>query len=374
LTSRRILGKATLLLAAIGLSLVFAELAFRVMDPQVMQVPLFTHVHGVTVNRAVVRGRSYAPGDFDTTITTNSLGLRGSREFSTTPENHTLRILTLGDSLTWGTGAEDRDAYPAQLERILQRSTGSLGRSVEVLNAGVAGTGTGEQALYFAGRLAGLKPHLVILGVYYNDVYDDRRGFFRLAQGEAVPSSVSSLESKWKSAEHVQRALRLIPAYSYLTEHSQLVNLLRSSLSRALAPGDGAAMASDSSPAAEIGDVLSGGLPLMGQEIEWLDRRVRESDGRLIVVWMPSRGVVLDEGTEEAHGERLLWHRFEEFLAEACRAKNIPFADLTPLMWARSRSGAALYYRKDSHPTPGGYGVIAEGVAAALVDLVPSVP
>ena len=73
-------------------------------------------------------------------------------------------IVALGDSLTAGNGLNERDAWPAQLERRLR----TVGFRWKVINAGISGeTSSGARA-----RLAwvlGLKPDIMVLETGAND-------------------------------------------------------------------------------------------------------------------------------------------------------------------------------------------------------------
>jgi acyl-CoA thioesterase-1 len=73
-------------------------------------------------------------------------------------------IVALGDSLTAGNGLNERDAWPAQLERRLR----AAGLRWKVINAGISGeTSSGARA-----RLAwvlGLKPDIMVLETGAND-------------------------------------------------------------------------------------------------------------------------------------------------------------------------------------------------------------
>jgi acyl-CoA thioesterase-1 len=73
-------------------------------------------------------------------------------------------IVALGDSLTAGNGLNERDAWPAQLERRLR----AAGLRWKVINAGISGeTSSGAR-----GRLAwvlGLKPDIMVLETGAND-------------------------------------------------------------------------------------------------------------------------------------------------------------------------------------------------------------
>jgi lysophospholipase L1-like esterase len=65
----------------------------------------------------------------------NSHGTRGP-DFQTDKPVGTIRILSLGDSRTFGWGLADEETYSRQLERLLQERAGS-GKRIEVINAGV---------------------------------------------------------------------------------------------------------------------------------------------------------------------------------------------------------------------------------------------
>ncbi len=96
-------------------------------------------------------------------VTSNSQALRGSREYTTEPGAETLRVLCVGDSLTFGAGLRDEETMPARLEAVLN---GDRGSRWEVLNFGVEGYGTDQQWLYFAEKGLRYKPDVVVLAFF----------------------------------------------------------------------------------------------------------------------------------------------------------------------------------------------------------------
>ncbi|RJO60857.1 SGNH/GDSL hydrolase family protein [candidate division WS5 bacterium] len=104
-------------------------------------------------------------GAYRNVIQHNSLGLRGP-ELKTT---HKLRIVILGDSYTYGYGAENSGTIPSQLEWFLNVN----GINAEVLNLGVGGYGTAQSFLRFQ-RLSYLKPDFVIYMFCDNDPLDNK--------------------------------------------------------------------------------------------------------------------------------------------------------------------------------------------------------
>lgn len=92
----------------------------------------------------------------------NSQGTRG-REFQVVKPANTLRILSLGDSRTFGWGLSETQTYSGVLEKLLQDHFGAR-RKVEVINAGVNAWSFPQMTAYF--REYGLKfsPDYVIVG------------------------------------------------------------------------------------------------------------------------------------------------------------------------------------------------------------------
>ncbi len=73
-------------------------------------------------------------------------------------------IVALGDSLTAGQGLDERDAWPAQLERRLR----AAGYRWKVVNAGISGETSSGARARLAGVL-GLKPEILVLETGAND-------------------------------------------------------------------------------------------------------------------------------------------------------------------------------------------------------------
>ena len=91
----------------------------------------------------------------------NSHGTRGP-EFQTAKPANTIRILSLGDSKTFGWGLTEAESYSGLIEKMLQQHVGG-GRKVEVINAGVNAWSYAQIHTYL--REFGLKyqPDIVIL-------------------------------------------------------------------------------------------------------------------------------------------------------------------------------------------------------------------
>jgi len=121
------------------------------------------------------RGHRHAPNLrdrplHDSIVSTNSRGLRGTREYEVPKPPSVVRIVALGDSFTFGDGVPDDATWPAQLERAMP--------SVEVANLGERAYG--HDQMYFALQDEGtrLQPDAVILGYYQGDGFRDELTFY----------------------------------------------------------------------------------------------------------------------------------------------------------------------------------------------------
>jgi lysophospholipase L1-like esterase len=72
-----------------------------------------------------------------------------------------VKILLLGDSVSWGDGVDDRDEiYPQRLERELQAK--DTRRTVEIINSAVPGYSTFQQANLLERDAERLRPTAVV--------------------------------------------------------------------------------------------------------------------------------------------------------------------------------------------------------------------
>ena len=140
----------------------------------------------------------------------NSQGARGTREYPPSPAADRLRLVTVGDSFTFGDEIADDRTFQAQLE---QRNP-----ALEVLNLGVSGYGT-DQALLRYGRLgADSGARVALIGIMlenigrnvnrYRPLWTPRTGFaatkprFKLKDGH-----LQLIPQPFESAPALHRAI-----------------------------------------------------------------------------------------------------------------------------------------------------------------------
>jgi lysophospholipase L1-like esterase len=91
----------------------------------------------------------------------NSHGTRG-REFNISKPSNTLRILSLGDSKTFGWGLSETESYAGCLEQLLQKSAGP-GKTIEVINAGVNAWSYPQMHFYFRDHGLRYQPDILVI-------------------------------------------------------------------------------------------------------------------------------------------------------------------------------------------------------------------
>lgn len=171
---RAILGKIALALGGVMVALLVMEVFLRLARPQIFEM----HPPGMYVLDPDV-GYVLTPGfegdlhrsEFQTHFTTGQSGLRRADPRPRQP--NTVRVLILGDSLTWGFGVADEETFVVRLETLLATTYPEL--DIQVLNGGVPGYSTADQLAFLQSRGARLKPDLVIVQfLSVNDLQDNR--------------------------------------------------------------------------------------------------------------------------------------------------------------------------------------------------------
>ena len=102
----------------------------------------------------------------DILIETNGLGLR-HRELPP-KQGDELRILVLGDSITFADYVDDNETFVRQLEERIIGDQES-GRNVHVINAGVGAINLQTEYLILKEQAPAVQPDLVVIALYLND-------------------------------------------------------------------------------------------------------------------------------------------------------------------------------------------------------------
>jgi len=119
---------------------------------------------------ASIQDGMYWGDNYSFPVRQNSHGLRGP-ELDTQKQVGKVRVLVLGDSQTWGLGVPEQERYSDVLQSILNEH----GMNAEVLNFGVPGYGTDQELMLFKTLGKAYHPDLVILGFFWNDLFENSR-------------------------------------------------------------------------------------------------------------------------------------------------------------------------------------------------------
>lgn len=165
-----VLGWLIRLTLAIAVALAFGEGALRLLD--------LGHPYYSAPEAYVPKDRPdwfFAPRPFfegrseGTWVKISSLGLRDG-EYPPRPAPGTLRLLMLGDSVTFGPGVSLDHTFAKVLERRLAEHDAS--REFEVVNGGVVGYNTVQEHTLYREVGRGLHPNVVVLTFLVNDLLD----------------------------------------------------------------------------------------------------------------------------------------------------------------------------------------------------------
>ena len=154
-----------LMVSAFGIAVLAAELAVRIFLPQVTMFPRFVdspdYPLALPANAKIVNAQG-GRGSFE--YNTNQLGLRGPY-LSPSEKDHTIRVVALGDSFTFGVGVNDDEVYTHPLSEF-------LGPEYSVINGGMGGWGLDAEIKWFFNEGAPHQPRIVTLQFTQNDPFD----------------------------------------------------------------------------------------------------------------------------------------------------------------------------------------------------------
>ncbi len=105
-------------------------------------------------------------------VRTNSLGFRDDRDYTIGKAPDTVRILVLGDSVTFGHGTRFETSYPYLVEQRLKQWRPDV--RWEIWNLGVPGYNTGQELSYLQEVGPRYQPDLVVVGFYGNDLTNNQ--------------------------------------------------------------------------------------------------------------------------------------------------------------------------------------------------------
>jgi lysophospholipase L1-like esterase len=286
-------------------------------------------------------------------VTINSRGMRDAEHERARPPG-VQRILVLGDSWTFGVGVELESTWPRRLEEVLERD----GHAVDVMNAGVPGDGTYEEAIRYA-RLRDLEHDLVLVGFYpVNDVHED---YQRYARHRWLHDLHPALLDLYKFPErHLYLSHWIKTLRKDRKERAKLAHHAEVQAAEGPAPRRFARLEEDWTALYSESDA---GWRTVVSSLADIGRIARESGARGVVVLLPDLQD-LERYTNDLHPG------FVDVLRLAVAAAGLELIDLAedfrPHAGEESEIGLGGGPRP-THPNGRGYRIIASSVARELV-------
>lgn len=261
--------------------------------------------------------------------TFNALGLRGPEVTRSRPEG-TLRVLAVGDSVTFGYHVADHETWPAHLAARLA----GRGLRAEVINGGCGHFTITDQRQYLEERLLSLEPSVVVLQFCSNDVTPGELGRERTLYREILDEAAApSLGDRLRSTALGELQLRAAIALKAARRGERAMTLA------APEPVDDAAWAR------------------YEEELAALKRALDARGVPLVLVSFVDLGVVLGDGPSVHDGP----------LATITARLKIPFASALPAFRAAGPDPRALFlWPRDPHSSSAGNAVLA-GVVEDLL-------
>jgi hypothetical protein len=136
----------------------------------------------------------------NTQVTINHQGTRGPEIPAKRPGE--LRILSLGESTTFGVNVSDDQTYSVDLETLLR--TDMPGRPITVINAGVSAYSSFQSLLFLQERGLAMQPDVVL---FYHEVNDYLPSSLRDASNNEVGAVMTDRELYESRGQRLHRAL-----------------------------------------------------------------------------------------------------------------------------------------------------------------------
>jgi hypothetical protein len=304
--------------------------------------------------------------DFRAAHHTDGLGFRNEWPWPDKAE-----IVAVGDSVTFGYGVEDEEAWPARVARKLPQ---------RVINLGLIGAGPQQYLRLYETYGAKLRPRLLLVGFFARNDFWDADAFDRWLESGAAGNYLvwrdfgqpaSTRLTLEQPAEHLVSAL--LWRLNLLGSESRVYNLLRYapvrlkqrvfSATRTFQTKQGPRLELAVDQFRSAAEAIRSGDPIFQKTVDALSRLNTEATAngtKVLVVMQPSKEEVYLPLLGECDCDigSPLRGKFEEL--------GIAYLDLLPDFISRAENGEALFFEADGHPNRRGQALTGELVVAHL--------
>ncbi len=317
--------------------------------------------------------------EFNYTVRTNSWGFRGY-EISRKREE-VYRIITIGDSFTYGWGVDLEHTWPKVLERNLGNPGATTDRYVDIAMSAISL----------------LEPDLVLVAILQNDDLAQLRGrstdrpqnrgtilggffpnvarFFQEKRLVSLPPP-HNIENRWKGmAQEYSNRLTTAQRQKYEALDDTVKQMfLSGNLNPALIHGAIAQPTYYTFSLDSTDHETQAAIEAMSKHIGAIDRYARAHNAKVLVLSIPDGGYVNVTAFEgyrrlgyEMHDNFLRTSAMDDATEEACSRAGVEFVKITEHMRKMSHLDT-LFYEFDGHPTQEGYLLMARAFASILLE------
>jgi hypothetical protein len=285
-------------------------------------------------------------------------GVRG--ESVSTAQHATYRILSIGDSFTFGLAVAAEDTWSAKLERLLREEY--PGRRTGVVNGGVPGYGARQIRQRLEELLPLVKPDLIILGLT-GETFSRMQDPLVLYDGMLIRSSVIP------NLRIASKGILFSPLTSargrsidfWLNEHFQLGAHLLSAGSRLVDALRRRSRPPHSSAAVDSAAVRDSLVPML-DEVSTMHALAAQRNIPFLVLLIDAQR---SDGTFDLTPQLPLSF-YNGIILERCAAERMNCLDLLPELVGRAGGKPIFRTLHDQHWTPAAHQLAAEGLQRAI--------
>lgn len=370
---RKLLSTILLLLLSTVASLLLGEAMVRMVAPQRLQntPAMFTSDDFLVFKLQPHYEGTYTTYEFETPISTNSIGLRDN-EIGPKQENG-VRIVGLGDSFSFANGVTLDQTY---FKRVESRLSSAYGRPVELINCAVPSYSPLQSFRMLQKYGMAFDPDIVVMGFFVGNDFVESMDLFDAEGKPLLTASNGNLVSvKASDRENERGIIRPLTTTvrAHLASHSHLYVFLRDRMSNMLSK---AGLRPFNLPpefcAKEYSPRMVQGWAITSSILRDLSEYVRGHNKRLVVVVLPAIYQVYTKSWDEYINALKLnpdlydLDKPQKLLAEFCRDERIEMVDVLPALRSNSTK-AQLFFPVDGHPTKEGHEIISEVLAGYLL-------
>lgn len=361
---RRILGEAGLVLTIGIASLLVCEGVARAIYPPLRsshwyhEDPRYGMRHRSNLDKQVTEWGGGAYWHFRT----NARGFRGD-DWPDVPAPGERRVLVMGDSFTFANGVSEGGTFPEIADRLIHEREADA--HWPVLNLSTSAWGPQNALAYIETEGAPIRASCLVYGFFLgNDVMDNVAAhLYSLRDGRLEKNPVAAASPGL--VDRVKEAMRALPVYDFLLDHSQLLNLARVVFLREMTD-----LSAFAATYAEVPrETYRQALDLNDATLARMAQLARERFGGFAIVLLPELAEL--DGAPKLHpAAALVPVEFAEQARERVKQwgqiNAVPVLDLVELLPHDPTAARRLYFARDFHPNALGQRRIGELVAQDL--------